>query len=646
MGPASLPSQIQARKLNMQEKEFVALVDELEIYARENPGAYKMRVGLLAAAGYLFLFGVIGVVLLLVAGFIYVGKINFLTIKLLIIPLGLAAVVVRSLWIKFPPPEGHELNYNDAPRLFDLAREIRAATNGPRLHKVLLTDDYNAGIVQHPRLGILGWQENYLIVGLPLLRALSPTDVKAVLAHEFGHLSGNHGKFSGWIYRVRQTWTQIMENLQQQARYGSFIFERFFDWYAPYFAAYSFVLARTQEYEADRCSVEVVGRENAARALINLELKEKALNENFWPEFYKRADKQAEPPREAFSEMLQSLREPVAPEKAQLWFSQSLTARHSYNDTHPALGDRLEAMGYRDVRKVADVKPFASTDDQLRSDQYFLASPPAQFIEEKNHWWHEQLKMGWTERHQFVGEAEQGLVTLEEKAKTSELTVDERWDRARFTAGTQGNEAAIPLLKEVLEVTPDHAGANFALGQALLEQGDEAGIKHLESAMGKDVNATPAGCELIFNFLNSRERSKDAEVYRQRAIEYYEKVELGRQERENISVHDHFKSHGLTREALEALRAQLANIPRLGSAYLVQKVVKHFPDQPSYVLGVISSGGWYTMQSNRRDQKLIDELAANVNFTGYTFIIALEHNYKPLRKVFKKIAGAQIYESA
>lgn len=35
----------------MEEKEFVALIDELEGDARQNPGAYKLRVALLAALG-------------------------------------------------------------------------------------------------------------------------------------------------------------------------------------------------------------------------------------------------------------------------------------------------------------------------------------------------------------------------------------------------------------------------------------------------------------------------------------------------------------------------------------------------------------------------------------------------------------------
>jgi hypothetical protein len=160
----------------MEEKEFVALVDQLEDFAHRSPSTYKLRVALLAALGYVFLIGTVVVVLLLVLTVIYFGRVNFIVIKFLLIPLGLAAIVLRSLWVEFPEPEGHELHYEDAPRLFDLAKSIREATQGPTLHKILLTDDFNAGIVQRPRLGMFGWHENYLLVGLPLLRGMSPDE--------------------------------------------------------------------------------------------------------------------------------------------------------------------------------------------------------------------------------------------------------------------------------------------------------------------------------------------------------------------------------------------------------------------------------------------------------------------------------------
>jgi Zn-dependent protease with chaperone function len=628
----------------MEEKEFVALVERLEVYSQKNPAAYRFRVGLLAFVGYLFLFSAVMIVALIVGAVIYAGTINFIVIKLLLIPLGLAAVVLRSMWIEFPAPEGVELKYNDAPRLFDLAKKIQSATKGPPVHKVLLTGEYNAGIVQRPRLGMFGWQENYLLVGMPLLQALSPTEVRAVLAHEFGHLSGNHGKFSGWIYRVRQTWIQVLTNLQQHGKYGSGLFERFFNWYAPYFSAYSFVLARIQEYEADRCSVKVTGKQASARALINLELKGRVLDEEFLPGLFKKADHEPRPPDNAFTEMLNVLRVPVPTDKAQLWFTQMLNRRHAYSDTHPALADRLVSLGYADVRERADLNGFAIDEAAESGLEHFLKKIPKGLVESRNREWQERVNSGWVDRYQFVREAERSLIKLNEKAKTEALTLEETWDRARFVVGTQDYEAGIPYLEDVLKLMPDHAAANYMLGEALLGKGGEEGIKHIEVALEKDHSAIPAGCELIYLFLTSRDRKTEAEKYRKCVSDYYAELELANAERVNISKKDSFSAHGLAAEAVAALRSQLASYSQLGTAILVKKVVKHFPDEPSFVLGITSKRAWYSSQNNARDQELINHLAANVSFPGYTYIIALEKDYKPLRKIFARINGSQIYQ--
>lgn len=629
----------------MQEKEFVALVETLEIYERDRPAIYRLRVALLAALGYLLLFGVVGLALVFPLVMLYVGRLRYFLNYLLIVLFGLAFVILRSLWIDFPEPEGQELKYDDAPRLFDMVNEVRAATNGPRLYKVLLTEEYNASIVQRPRFGAFGWHQNYLQVGLPLLRALSPTDIRAVLAHEFGHLSGSHGKFTSWIYRVRQTWIQVLQNLQKHRRDGAGVFFTFFNWYAPYFEAYSFVLARAQEYEADRCAVAVSGKENTARALINLRLKGKSLTEEFWPSLYRRADTEPEPPRESFAEMLQSLHHPISPDKAQVWFSQSLTTRHRFDDTHPALADRLAAIGYADVRQTASLESFVVAGDETRADQYLLARLPAEFIERQNDLWKEEMAQRWSERYKYVAEADQKLAEFDEKVRTAELTVEERWERARFMAGKEGSVAALALVKEVLALDPDHAGANYTLGEALLEHGDETGIKHIEVAMEKDMNAIPAGCEIISAFLTARDRAGETEKYRECIDGYYNEVALGQQERETITVTDEFESHGLTDEALEELRTQLAKVPLLARAYLVKKVCKHFPDSPAYVLGVTSKRFLYSLHLEGRDTKLINQLAEDVSCTGYTFIIPLEHKHKPLIKIFKRIEGAEIYRA-
>src|SRR4030095_8833989 len=370
----------------MNEKEFVALVERLESYSHEQPEFYRLRVALLAVLGYFVLFGTIGSTFLIAIAVIYVLQINFLTIKLLIVPIGFAVVLLRSFRLDFPEPEGEELKFSDAPRLFDLAKKIRAATQGPPVHKILVTGEFNASMLQRPRLGLLGWPRNYLIVGLPLMQALSPTDVRAVLTHELGHLSGNHGKFSSWVYGVRQIWIQVLENLRKQ-RYNFGLFERFFAWYAPYFNAYSFVLARRQEYEADQCSARLVGRQASARALINLHLKERVVEEEFLPALFKRADKEPRPPDNAFNEMLTALKEPVRSEERRLWFSRELTRHHEYHDTHPALGDRLVALGFPNIRQQADVTVFQTEERGESGLEHFLNKLPKGLVERRNKAW-------------------------------------------------------------------------------------------------------------------------------------------------------------------------------------------------------------------------------------------------------------------
>lgn len=284
-------------------------------------------------------------------------------------------------------------------------------------------------------------------------------------------------------------------------------------------------------------------------------------------------------------------------------------------------------------------------DGDPRADQFLLAHLPDGFIERQNNLWKQELAEQWTGRHQYVAEAQQALAGFEEKAQAAELTVEERWERASFLAGKDGAVAAMSLLREVLALAPDHPGANYTLGDALLGQGDEAGVKHLEAAMEKDPHAIPDGCETIISFLLARNRDEEADKYRDCISGYYDELAWARRERETIVKSDAFAAHGLEGEALEALRAQLANVPLLRSAHLVKKLCKHFSQDNCFVLGVTSKR-FLGLQLDGRDGKLVEQLAKNLKFPDYIYIIPLERSYKSLRKVFKRIEGAEIYRAS
>jgi len=163
--------------------------------------------------------------------------------------------------------------------------------------------------------------------------------------------------------------------------------------------------------------------------------------------------------------------------------------------------------------------------------------------------------------------------------------------------------------------------------------------------MEKEIHAIPAGCELIYNFLTSRKRGEEAERYRRCIADYFKEMELARAERTSISTKDGFKEHELAPEVIRELSEQLKTYPDLATAYLVQKVVQYFPQEPGYVLGVTRRKAWYSGSNNARDVKLVEQLAEQLTFPGFTFVIALEDSYKPLRKVFERIEGAEIYHA-
>ena len=88
----------------MKEKEFVSLVERLEVYARKHPTAYRLRA-LLAGMGHFALAGTLVVVLLVGACIYFAAEVaNFVVLKFLILPVGVGAILLRSMRVEFPKP--------------------------------------------------------------------------------------------------------------------------------------------------------------------------------------------------------------------------------------------------------------------------------------------------------------------------------------------------------------------------------------------------------------------------------------------------------------------------------------------------------------------------------------------------------------
>jgi len=147
---------------------------------------------------------------------------------------------------------GPQLTEADHPELFRMIREIASETRQDMPVAVYLVPAVNAFVQQ--RGGVSGVGTHRIMgIGHPLLQMLSVSEIRAVVAHEFGHYVAGDVALGPIVYR---TWQSIART--GTAVSGS-ILQFVFVLYAKLFIRTSMRVSRHQEYSADRLAARVAG---------------------------------------------------------------------------------------------------------------------------------------------------------------------------------------------------------------------------------------------------------------------------------------------------------------------------------------------------------------------------------------------------
>jgi Zn-dependent protease with chaperone function len=611
-------------------------ITRLEQQLRENPDAYHRKVKMLAWFGNLYIaFGVVVLMIMLILACLSILILKAFAIKIIIPVAFFLYVIIRSLWITVEKPQGIYIQAHDAPALFKIIDELSLKLNSPHFHHVLITDDFNAAVVQIPRLGIFGWHENYLIIGLPLMQSLSVAQLTSVLAHEFGHLSKNHAKTANWIYRQRVRWAQLYQLVEQNASRIDIIFRPFFKRFVPYFALYSFPVARANEYEADKISVELTSAETVAQTLTTVNVVGCYLSEEFWPAIFKHAENMPKPTISPYLGYVKQLSEFSEPLKTKLWLDQSLKLQTNLEDTHPSLMDRLLAIGQTAQLVFAQS---GHTSDQLLGDQ--LAKITATFDQK----WQNEVLPTWQQYHQNIQEQKQHLNQLNQKVEQGlVLSKEEKFKRVELTETVLHQaETAFEMMEKLYQEDKENGLANYVYGRFLLERKDESGCALLEKSVQLNEFYQVKVYEMLSQFYDERGLISHAEKYQQLMFDRIKLEQLAMSEREEVSFKDHFTSHGLTDDALADFLQQLRKYTDIQQIFFVQKQIEYLPHIPCYVLGfsLKKRFGKVDFEAIIQTAKTLHE---NVIFPGETFFLSfdIDENNKVKKKI-KQVKAAQI----
>ncbi|MDR3221737.1 MAG: M48 family metalloprotease [Candidatus Accumulibacter sp.] len=507
----------------MDQRQYYLLIKRLEVDAAVSPGAYRAKVLLISSAAYAVLFGM----LLAIALLIYLGvreaymeQRTSALVRIGLVGLVMAPaffVVLRMFFIRLAPPEGRYLVRAEAPALFGVLDKMRKRLNGPPIHHVLIDDDFNAAISQRPRWGLFGGHTNYLILGLPYMLGVSPEEMLATVAHEYGHVCGNHGKISAWVYRQRLTFGALHEQVEHSAvnNWMLMVMARMLRTFMPYYDAYTFVLSRQNEYEADRTATDLVGGKFNAQGLIRGMLLGRWIDEEFWPKLYKQADDRGKPAFLPFNAMRSAFKASYPEWAGKERLDAVYSERSGLHDTHPALRDRLEGIGHA-AALPAHVEKTAA-------DALLGVTAKALIGEFDRHWW-EREKASWTTRHQYATRSKARLRELS-RLPPEELKAQDLQERALLSAEFESPQTAKALLEQLLQQPGGpFPKAAYHYGCILLAEDVERGLDYLSTAAGADRQMREAVARAGYVYLFKKHGGERAQEWWDEII-YREEVE-------------------------------------------------------------------------------------------------------------------------
>ncbi|WP_397472008.1 M48 family metallopeptidase, partial [Rheinheimera sp.] len=191
----------------------------------------------------------------------------------------------------------YEVTAQSEPKLFKFLFRLADETGAPRPHRVFLSPRVNACVFYD--LSLLNFffpSKKNLEIGLPLVNALTISELKAVLAHEFGHFAQRSMALGNWVYIAQQIAAHIIakrDALDNFLRFLSRIDLRiaWIGWIlrlvvwslrATMETIFNLVLlaqralSREMEFQADLVAVSVTGSDALIHALHKLQAADEA----------------------------------------------------------------------------------------------------------------------------------------------------------------------------------------------------------------------------------------------------------------------------------------------------------------------------------------------------------------------------------
>jgi Zn-dependent protease with chaperone function len=522
--------------------------------------------------------------------------------------------------------EALTLREQDAPALFALMDSVRARVGGPVVSKVVLSNRLNASVSQRTSFPWIGRTRHTMDIGLPLLCLLPAEQIGAIIAHEFGHLKGQHGLLSRRVYGLRQCLIRLQEAppeakpsplryANQLRRVSCAGLRLFLRWYVPLLDAKTFAVRRAGEYVADQVSTRWDGPQTAIDALYSLELAERYMALELWPGVWRQARHSPTPAGDPFAQLaFGTPMQDLDAARATEWVYHALRARTGDDDTHPSLRDRVTQMG-ADTQTITLSMPDAAAHRRILSEPFLREAVAA-----LDRQWLSAAESDWHCHHQRWQDTVAAHEALRLRSTTQRLS---GWDWLAMSARSRSLQ--LPTWEDELErahaLEPDDPDMLYAMGIAHQERGELASaVDFLTRAMELDRREVMR-CSRELTCLSLTQGDAQATAkHRQRADEMFAFQALVDEELSRIQSDDELAVHDLSlhrfRQVQKDLRPMLHHAQQI---WLVKKISRTDGEFSRYGLVVMAGTTGWRYAVNRlllrggRQREICRRIAANLH---------------------------------
>ncbi|KQR91997.1 hypothetical protein ASG01_13445 [Chryseobacterium sp. Leaf180] len=299
--------------------------------------------------------------------------------------------VIKFLFKKHVNDLSHltEIKRKDEPELFKMIDEIvkEAGTDAPK--RVYLSNEVNASVFYDSSFWSMFFPiKKNLTIGVGLVNVSTKQELKAILAHEFGHFSQRSMKVGSYVYNVNQIIFNLVnddESYQNSVQkwasvsgyFSIFAVVAFFitnkiKWVLT--KMYNFVnvrymaLSREMEFHADEVAAHISGSLPLEESLMRMEIADDAYGRVI--SFYTKKIAKNQSSKNLYQEqrfVLNFLAEqnkleikhglPVVKQDDSGWYNKSKLNIENQWASHPTVADRVVRLQALNIQKEADHSP-------------------------------------------------------------------------------------------------------------------------------------------------------------------------------------------------------------------------------------------------------------------------------------------------